>query len=177
MKIRRVSANNRKKAFEIRTYKRAYDFPYALTDPRPVPDDTVERVYVDDELGREGFTYVLASGKEGSVHIDSVLEYNRDPSYMADLALYKLTLEARKRMDSSHLSKREVMRRLGTSASQLYRLLDPTNNRKSIRQLVSLLAVLGYEVEMDVARSSTSRVCEPDVSEAPPGPGGRRNAK
>lgn len=175
MKIRGVAANNRKKAFEIRTYKRVYDFPYALTDPRPGPDDTVERIYVDDELGREGFTYVLASGREGSVHVDSVLEYNKDPSYIADLVLYKLTLEARKRMDSSRLSKREVIRRLGTSASQLYRLLDPANNRKSLRQLMSLLAVLGYEVEIEVARSSALRVCEP--SERHPGPGRGRKAK
>jgi hypothetical protein len=176
VKIRGVAANNRKKAFEIRTYKRVYDFPYALTDPRPGPDDTVERVYVDDELGREGFTYVLASGREGSVHVDSVLEYNRDPSYMADLALYKLTLEARKRMDSSALSKREVIRRLGTSASQLYRLLDPANNRKSLRQLMSLLAVLGYEVDIAVAPSSASRVCEPGASKRYPGPGRGRKA-
>jgi len=164
VKIRKVSANNRKKAFEIRTYKRVYDFPYALTDPCPGPDDAVERVFVDDELGREGFTYALASGREGSVHMDSVLEYNRDPSYMADLVLYKLTLEARKRMDASHLSKREVIRRLGTSASQLYRLLDPTNDRKSLRQLMSLLAVLGFEVNVGVVPSSALRVCEPDSS-------------
>ena len=177
MKIRRVAANNRKKTFEVRTYKRIYDFPYARTVPRPGPEDKVERVYVDDELGREGFTYVLVSGREGSVHMDSVLEYNRDPSYMADLALYKLTLEARKCMDSSRLSKREVIRRLGTSASQLYRLLDPTNNRKSLRQLMSLLAVLGYVVDIDVARSSALRVCEPDVSELHPGPGRGRKAR
>jgi hypothetical protein len=178
VKIRSVAANNRKKAFEIRTYKQVYGFPYALTDPRPGPDDAVERVYVDDELGREGFTYVLASGREGSVHVDSVLEYNRDPSHMADLALYKLTLEARKRMDTSRLSKREVIRRLGTSASQLYRLLDPTNRRKSLRQLMSLLAVLGYEVDIGVAPSrSALRVCEPGVSDPRPGPRRGRKAK
>lgn len=85
--------------------------------------------------------------------MDSVLEYNKDPSYMADLLLYKLTVEAQRRLQRSRLSKREVMRRLNTSASQLYRLLDPTNDKKSLRQMVALLAVLGYEVNLSVTRS------------------------
>jgi hypothetical protein len=34
---------------------------------------------VDPELGREAFTFRLASGAEGSVPIDAVLEYNEDP--------------------------------------------------------------------------------------------------
>ena len=36
----------------------------------------------------------VASGKEGSVHIDHALEYNQDPQYMADLLRHKLTAEA-----------------------------------------------------------------------------------
>ena len=107
-------------------------------------------MYVDPELGREGFTYRLASGAEGSVHLDSVLEYNEDPSYMAELTLYRLTLEAKKRFESSGLSAREVARLLGTSPTQLYRLLDPTNYGKSLKQLVALLYLLGAEVELEV---------------------------
>ena len=57
----------------------------------------------------------LESGAEGSVHIDSVLEYNEDPGYMADLALYRLSQEARERFEASGLSAREVARSLGTS--------------------------------------------------------------
>jgi hypothetical protein len=33
-------------------------------------------VFIDAELGGEAFTYVLASGREGTVHVDHVLEYN-----------------------------------------------------------------------------------------------------
>lgn len=57
---------------------------------------------------------------------------------MADLTLYRLTEEARSRLDSSGLSVREVARSLGTSPA-LYRLLDPTNYTKSLRQLMSSL--------------------------------------
>ena len=119
-----------------------------MLDSPPTAADPIHSVFVDKELGREAFTYFLKSGSEGTVHIDHVLEYNEDPTYMADMLLYKLTLEAQKRLEKSALSTREICRRLGTSASQLYRLLDQTNYRKSVKQLLALLYILGCEVEM-----------------------------
>ena len=68
---------------------------------------------------------------------------------------YRLTLEAQKRIAESPLSKREIMRRLGTSAAQLYRLLDQTNYRKSVDQVLSLLQVLNCEVDL-VVRTKTA---------------------
>jgi hypothetical protein len=150
MKILGVQPNNRKRLFEVRTRRQTFVFPYAKTDPAPTPHDSVVDVYVDPELGREGFSYQLASGAEGSVHVDAVLEYNEDPSYMAELTLYRLTGEARARFDASPLSAREVARWLGTSPAQVYRLLDPTNYAKSVRQLISLLYLLGAEVEVEI---------------------------
>lgn len=97
MKILDVTANNRKRAFEVRIRRGTLVFPYLKSDPTPSAEDRVMTVYIDRELGREGFTYSLESGAEGSVHLDAVLEYNEDPSYMAELALYRLTTEARGR--------------------------------------------------------------------------------
>lgn len=155
MKTRSVKHNNRKKVFEIRAGTRTFVFPFAKSDPQPTPDDPVRRVFVDEEIGREGFTYVLNSGREGTVHIEQVLEYNEDPSYVRDLLLYRLTIEAQKRIDKSPLSKREIIRRLGTSPAQLYRLLDQTNYRKSVDQLVSLLQILDCNVDF-VVRTKTA---------------------
>ena len=124
------------------------DFPYACLDVQPTTSNPIATVYVDDELGREGFTYVLANGKEDTVHSDHVLFYNRDPAYLKKLLLHKLTVEAIRCQKKSRLSKRELVRRLGTSASQLYRLLDPTNYRKSVDQMLALLSVLGRTVEL-----------------------------
>jgi hypothetical protein len=87
--------------------------------------------------------------------VDSVLEYNLDPFHLRDLLLYKLTLEAQKRVAASPLSRREIIRRLRTSAAQFYRLLDPTNYRKSVDQVLSLLHVLDCDVDLVVrARSA-----------------------
>ena len=79
----------------------------------------------------------------------------QDPTYLRDLLLYRLTLEAQKRVAESPLSKREIMRRLGTSAAQLYRLLDQTNYRKSVDQLLVLLQVLNCDVDL-VVRTKTA---------------------
>lgn len=150
MKISSVKANNRKRLFEVTGSRGVLPLPYSKVDPIPDQSNPLTAVYVDEELGREGFTYVLKSGAEGSVHIDSVLEYNEDPAYMRDLLLYRLTVEAQKCMEASHLSKREIIRRVGTSPAQLYRLLDATNKRKSVDSLLVLLAALDCEVEFTV---------------------------
>jgi hypothetical protein len=154
MKIRSVAHNNRKKAFEVRTSTRSFVYPYAKVDPKPTADDPIARVFVDKELGREGFTYVLESGEEGAVHIEQVLEYNQDPRYLRDLLLYKLTIEAQKRLETSPLSKREIIRRLETSAAQFYRLLDQTNYRKSVDQMLSLLHILECDVDLVIRAKS-----------------------
>jgi hypothetical protein len=105
---------------------------------------------VDKELGSEAVTYVLESGAEGSVHIDHALEYNEDPTYLAELLIHKLSVEARRRIGRAGLSRRGLARRLGTSVPQLYRLLDPANTRKSFGQLVSLLHLLDCDVQLVV---------------------------
>jgi len=155
MKLRSVTYNNRKKVFEVKTSTKELSLPYAKTEPRPTTQDPVKRVFVDEELAREGFTYELESGRTGTVHAEQVLEYNQDPSHLRNLLLYRLTLEAQKRVDASPLSKREIIRRLGTSATQFYRLLDQTNYRKSVDQLLALLQVLDCDVEL-VVRAKTA---------------------
>jgi predicted XRE-type DNA-binding protein len=156
VKILNVTANNHKRAFEIRTRRGTFVMPYARVSPKPTVRDRLADVHVDEELGREAFTFELESGAEGTVHVESVLDYNDDPGYLAELMTYKLTLEAQKRAEQSPLSMREIARRLKTSVPQLYRLLDQTNYRKSMQQLVSLLAVLDCDVEVNVRKRPTS---------------------
>ena len=105
MKIRSVEHNNRKKAFEIKTSNRTLQFPYSKLELQPYGDHPIDRVYVDKELASEGFTYVLKSGKNGTVHIEQVLEYNQDPSYLREVIIYKLTVAAQRRLEKSALSK------------------------------------------------------------------------
>jgi hypothetical protein len=154
VKITSVTANNRKRAFEVKTRRGQWPFPYSKAEPPPTLSDPLVELYIDPELGREGFTYLLASGAEGSVLVDHVLDYNEEPGYMRDLLLHNLTVEALERIEASPLSKREIIRRLRTSPAQFYRLIDPTNYRKSVDKMLSLLQVLDCEVEVIVRAKS-----------------------
>jgi hypothetical protein len=156
MKIQTVAYNNRKRAFVVKMSRKTFLIPYSKVDPQRNARDPITRVFVDQELGREGFTYVLESGKEGTVHSEQVLAYNQDPHYLRDALLYKLTIEAQKRVEASPLSKREMIRRLGTSATQFYRLLDQANYSKSVDQLLTLLHILDCDVDLLVRAKTTS---------------------
>ena len=157
MKIRKVSHNNRKSQLDIVSYSgRSLPFPYPKLDPRPSSDNKIVEAYVDLELAKEGVTYVLESGDEGSVHIDHVLEYNEDPAHLRELLIYKLTVAAKGRVEESGLSRRELARRLSTSVPQLYRLLDTTNTKKSMNQLISLLHLLECDVDVVIRDRASS---------------------
>ncbi len=151
MKIRSVEMNNRKNEFTITTRSGSvYAFPYTKAVPRPGRDNRIKQLFVDEELASEAFTYLLESGEEGSIHIEQILEYNDDPAYFAELLIYKLSVEARKRVEKSGMSRRQLAQRLSTSVPQLYRLLDPSNSRKSVRQLITLLYVLDCDLNLVV---------------------------
>ena len=139
------------------TYSGAsYTFPYVNATPCPETDNRIEKVFVDKELANEAITYALESGEEGSIHIEQILEYNEDPRYLADLLTYKLTVEALRGIESSGLSRRQIAKRLKTSLPQLYRLLDTTNTRKSMNQLVALLHVLNCNVDLVVKKKAAA---------------------
>ncbi len=150
-KIRSVRINRRKKAFDADVQDRgAMEFPFVVCDPCPSDEDPVVRAYIDPEVGGDGFTYVLRSGEEGVVLSDHILDYHRDPEYLHDLLLYRLSVEAQARFEESPLGIRQLARRMGTSPAQVYRLLDQTNYAKSADQMIKLLAALDAEVEIRV---------------------------
>ncbi|HXC49571.1 MAG TPA: hypothetical protein VN634_01685 [Candidatus Limnocylindrales bacterium] len=158
MKVRRASINLRKKQLELVTRSgRLYPMPFARMMPRPSVKDPVVELHLDSELGNEAVTYTLASGEEGSVHIDHALDYNSDPTYLAELALHRLTCDVASHVKSSGLSIREIARRLRTSVTQVYRLLDTTNYSKSFVQTHALLQIVDCELKVEVKPRRASR--------------------
>ena len=162
MRIKSVRQDDVRQVLVVRTWKDAYEFPYGKLDPAPSIANPIAELYVDPELAEQGFTYRLASGDEGSVLIDQVLEYNEDPAYLRNMLLYQLTLQAQRQLERTSLSRREIIRRLGTSPAQFYRLIDQTNYSKSIDKVLSLLQVLGCNVELTVRKPSPDD--EPDCT-------------
>ncbi|MEN9724240.1 MAG: hypothetical protein RJB38_2226 [Pseudomonadota bacterium] len=154
MKIRQVTINNRKKAIVIETAKGQLSLPFSKLTLKPTAKDKIKTAYVDSELDNRAITYALDSGKEDSVHLDAFLDYNRDPDFLRELTLHNLTVDALKLLKAAGLSKQELIRRLKTSPSQLYRLLDPANYQKSVDEMLRLIAVLGYRVEVKISKEA-----------------------
>lgn len=158
--IKFFEVNHRKKCFTvILSNKKEYSMPFAhiYNKPghlaRPTKENKITNIYIDSELGKQCLTYTLESGIEESIHIDNFLYYNKDPSYMKDLLLHDLSNQAQDLFKKSNLSKNEIIRRLETSPSQLNRLLDQTNYKKSVDQMLRLISVLGYVVELKVKKA------------------------
>lgn len=151
MKIRLVEFDNRRQSFRVFAGGKVYELPYAAMDPRAGRLKVV-KAFADPELGREAFTYETDAGEVGAVHLDDVLLRHGDPRAQLDHALYELTIEAETALREARMSKRALARRLATSMSQLTRLLDATNRRKSVEQMMALLHVLGRDVRLVVHR-------------------------
>ena len=150
MRVESVKANNHKRVFELVMAGTVYPFPFVKADPVPTPADPIISIRIDHEVAFEGFIYTLASGAEGFVHGEQALDYNQDPDYTRDLLLFRLTVEATRQIERSRLSKREIIRRLGTSPAQFYRLTDTTNYTKTVDSMLALLYVLDCEVDLVV---------------------------
>ncbi len=154
MKIRSVRSDARRGAFAVATARGTLEFPWTQLEVVPSAADPVVVAAPDPDLGCEGFTYRLASGAEGTVHIDHVLRFVRDPEYQRTELLYALTNDVRDALAASGRTKRSLARQLGTSLAQIARLVDPTNSRKSVDQMIRLLAALGRRVEIHVAAAA-----------------------
>ena len=150
MKIRSVRSDPRRRAFAVSLARGVVEYPWAQLEVVPSAADPVASVGPDPDLGGEGFTYLLASGAEGTVHVDHVRRLVGDPDYRRKELLYELTNEAVDAMAKSGRTKRSLTRQLGTSLAQLARLLDARNSHKSMDQMIRLLTALGRRVELHV---------------------------
>ena len=152
-RIDEVKIDNRRKLITISSGQDKFSLPYAKLDLRPSPNNPIVKIFVDQELGSRAGSYFLQAGEEDSVHLNAFFDYNRDPLYLQKVLKLKLTLIAQQALKRSGLSRAELRRRLGTSASQLIRLLDQTNYSKSIDQLLRLVSVLGVGIELNASNS------------------------
>lgn len=146
MKIKRVLAHEKKKAFIVQAGAKSYEVPFSAFSIAPTKRDPLISVSVDAELGGMGFTFRLRSGKEETMLLEQVLDMHHDPEVARKRTLYELTCLAQDTTRRSKLTKRAIARRLACTPTHLYRLLDQTFYGKTIDQMVKLLSVLGVEL-------------------------------
>lgn len=125
-------------------------FPFANADPALPHQDAIETLFIDTEAARAAFTYVLGSGREGTIHVEQVLEYNLDPTYLRALLLYRLTRRSPEHNRRTTVIEAEIdapAQDIGCAVESPSR---QTNNRKSVERLIRVLYVLGRDVDLVV---------------------------
>lgn len=152
MRVNAVSFSNRKQGFTVDSDRGVFWFPYQKAAPNIQNRIKVLDAWVDEEIASEGFSFTYGKNTEETVHLEQVLEHCNDPQHIRRQLIYQLTIEAQNRLETSGFSLREVARRLHTSPTQLYRLLDQTNTDKTLDRLVEFLAVLGHMVSFQIGR-------------------------
>lgn len=141
-KFKKAAYDNKKRVFHLEyTTGLKLDCPYSALGIR----NKVVEAGPDPEVGGHSFYFVLDSGKKDYVPYDQPLHIAQNPEYLKEQTLFEVTKQLNEFIENAEISKRELARRLGTSMSQLLRLLDPTNYKKELSRLIEIAAMLNYE--------------------------------
>ena len=141
-KIKDVEFDNKKRLFHLEyTSGLKVECPYSALG---IQGKVVEAA-PDKEVGRHSFYFILENGKKGFVPYDQPLHIIQNPEYVKHQTLFEVTKQLNEFIVNENVSKRELCRRLGTSMTQLLRLLDTTNYTKELSRLIEIAAMLNYE--------------------------------
>lgn len=150
-KFKKVGFDNKKRVFHLEyTTGLKIDCPYSALCIR----DKVIEAGPDPEVGRHSFYFTLNNGKTDYVPYDQPLHIVQNPEYVRENTLYEMTALLNRLIKESKVPKRELARRLGTSLSQLARLLDTTNYKKELSRLIEIAAMLNYEFKWEFKRAA-----------------------
>ena len=154
-KFKAINPNYRKSVLEVtlqegRTLAH-YNLPFsAFKGKRINSRNRFLSIDIDEELGGQGATFVLADGTRGDLPADFVL-YFCDPTYDWS-PINQLKRVLREKLDASDLSVRVLADALRTSPSQVVRLLEENRGSKQLLQLLKLADLAGYRVTFTLKR-------------------------
>ena len=154
-KFKAIRPNYRRRVLEVTLQEgrkmTRYNLPFAALKGRRISSaNRFASINIDQELGRQGATFVLADGTRGDLPADLVLYYC-DPTYDWS-PINQLKHVLRDKLEASNLSVRGLADALRTSPSQVMRLLEENRGSKQLVQLLKLAELAGYRVSFILKR-------------------------
>ncbi|MDO8526835.1 MAG: hypothetical protein Q7T03_04000 [Deltaproteobacteria bacterium] len=150
-KFKKVAFDNKKRVFHLQyTSGLKMECPYSALGIK----GRVIEAASDSEAGHHSFYFMLENGKKEFVPFDQPLHIAQNPEYVKQQTLYEVTKQLNELIKRAKTPKRELARRLGTSLSQLSRLLDTTNYKKELSRLIELAAMLNYEFKWQFKKAA-----------------------
>ncbi len=141
-KFKNVEFDNKKKVFYLEyTSGLKLECPYSALGIK----NKVVEAGPDEETGQHSFYFILDNNRTDFVPFDQPLHIVQNPEYVKQETLYEVTKQLNEFVTTAKIPKRELARRLGTSLSQLARLLDTTDYKKELSRLIELGTILNYE--------------------------------
>jgi len=150
-KFKKAEFDNRKRVFHLEyTSGLKIECPYSALG---IHGKVIESA-PDTEAGHHSFYFILENNKKEFVPFDQPLYITQNPEYVKQHTLYEVTKQLNEFIERGKVSKRELARRLGTSLSQLARLLDSSNYKKELSRLIELAAILDYEFKWEFKKAA-----------------------
>ena len=150
-----IKPNYRKNVLEVTLQEgrrlTRYSLPFAVFKGKRIgARNRFVSIDIDEELGRQGATFVTADGTRGDLPADLVL-YHCDPTYDWS-PINQLKRVLRDKLGASKLSVRVLADALRTSPSQVVRVLEENRGSKQLLQLLKLAELAGYRVTFTLKR-------------------------
>ena len=150
-----VKPNYRKRVLETvlkeRGRSRCYSLPFGvLPGGKPGARNPFVEIAIEKELFSQGVSYKLKDGTTGSFPSDFVL-YHCDPAYDWT-PLNQLKEAVKKKLKEKGISIRTLAEAMGTSPSQVVRLLRKDEAPKRLVQLCRLACMAGCEIDFTLKK-------------------------
>jgi hypothetical protein len=114
----------------------------------------VSAAWVDKETRGRAIGIRLEDGSEEHMPYDQPLALARDPEYQLRTHIERVLAHIRQVLVEKRISKRYLAEQLGTSDTQIQRLLDPSILNKNLEQLYRVALLLGLDLEWRIRRAA-----------------------
>ena len=148
-KIRGARFDNRKRTLAITyTSGKSVEVHYGQLGIRK----KVAQVWVDKETRGRSVGIRLLDGTEETMPYDQPLALVKDPEYLLRCQMERVVARIREVLARKRIAKRYVAAQLGTSDSQIQRLLNPDILHKNLEQLYRIATLAGLEFKWKIIR-------------------------
>ncbi|MEK7396938.1 MAG: hypothetical protein AAB116_08385 [Candidatus Poribacteria bacterium] len=151
VKIRSGEFNNRKKVLTVYYMNgKAIEVHYSQLGIKK----NLGAVWVDKETRGHSLGLRFDDGKEDYMPYDQPLALTKDPEYLLQTHVERLTAVIKATIKERRISKRFLADQLGTSDNQIQRLLNPTILNKNLEQLYKVATIIGLEFEWHIKKAA-----------------------
>lgn len=107
-------------------------------------------IEVDRETRGRSLKLIFVDDSVDYLPYDQPLALTKDPEYLLQVHIEKITAKIRAAIEKKKISKRYLAERLVTSDNQIQRLLNPDILNKNLSQLYKIADLVGLEFEVHI---------------------------